>query len=438
MTSAEIRKRFLDFFAKRGHVIIPSASLVPENDPTVLFNTAGMQPLVPYLMGNPHPQGNKLADVQKCVRTNDIEEVGDNTHLTFFEMLGNWSLGSYFKQDAIKWSYELLTSKEEGFGLDPRRLYVTCFEGDENAPKDEEAAARWKEMFDKDGVKGNHIFFLGADANWWPAVKNGKDTWSGPTGPCSEMFYDLTGTLTNGLTKEEFLAADEKQQVVEIWNDVFMEYVKENGKIIRKLEKQNVDTGSGLERVTTVLQGKTNVFDTDLFKSVMDKIEEVRVLRDYSTGGFSTAKEDLKAKRIIADHMRSAVFLISDGVEPSKKDQGYILRKLLRRASLKMYLQFLNHETNWVASIINIIIEDYKNVYKDLEINNIKINNIAKKEIDSFYPILVSAENKMDKVFSKLNSSNPIVSSEDIFHLVTTDGIPLELISEIIASNGFG
>ena len=246
MKSEEIRNRFISFFKERGHYILPSSPLVPENDPSVLFNTAGMQPLVPYLMGKPHPNGDKLANIQKCVRTTDIEDVGDNTHLTFFEMMGNWSLGSYFKEEAIKWSYELLTSKQHGFGLDPKRLYVTVFKGDENSPADEQAKRIWMEA----GMPENRIYFKDASANWWPAVK-GKDTWTGPTGPCSEMFYDLTEQGLGDMTLEQYNKADDEQKIVEIWNDVFMEFEKKDGKIISKLAKKNVDTGAGFERITT-------------------------------------------------------------------------------------------------------------------------------------------------------------------------------------------
>ena len=256
MTSREIRERFLKFFKKRGHAIVPSASLVPENDPSVLFTTAGMQPLVPYLLGAPHPKGKRLVNVQKCVRTGDIEEIGDNTHATFFEMLGNWSLGdpaspdgiggaSYFKEDAIKWSYEFLTSKEEGLGLDPKRLYVTVFEGDDpstplslrtgpsttlrtGAPRDNESAEIWKSL----GVPAHRIYYLPATKNWWSPGDNG------PCGPDSEMFYDLTEKGLGDMTHEEYLAADERQDVVEIWNDVFMEYEKKDGKVIGKLSQK--------------------------------------------------------------------------------------------------------------------------------------------------------------------------------------------------------
>lgn len=279
MDSKEIRRRFLEFFKERGHTVIPSSSLVPEHDPTVLFTTAGMQPLIPYLLGEKHPGGTRLVNVQKCVRTQDIDEVGDNTHDTFFEMLGNWSLGDYFKEDAIKWSYEFLTSKKEGLGLNPARLYITCFEGDENAPRDAESAKIWESL----GISKDRIYFLGAKSNWWSPGDNG------PSGPDTEMFYDITKKGLGNMTKEEFIKADKDQKVVEIWNDVFMEYEKKDGKVVGKLKQQNVDTGAGLERIAMVMQEKDNIFETDLFAGVMEKINEY------------TKSSNERIKRIVAD-----------------------------------------------------------------------------------------------------------------------------------------
>ena len=350
MDSNEIRSRFLKFFEARGHKIIPSASLVPENDPSVLFNTAGMQPLVPYLMGQKHPGGTRLVNVQKCVRTQDIDEVGDKTHDTFFEMMGNWSLGDYFKEDAIKWSYEFLTSKEEGLGLDPRRLYVTVFEGDENAPRDEELAGIWQEIFKKNNISGERIYFRPADKNWWSVGDNG------PCGPDTEMFYDLTGKLTEGMTLEEYMKADDEQRVVEIWNDVFMEYEKKDGKVIRKLKQKNVDTGSGLERVVMAVQGKDSIFDTDLFAPIMDLIKEKSV--NY----------DLRSARIIADHFRTAVFMITDGVIPSNTGRGYILRRLLRRIFTKSSIIELSNYTckEFVDVLYKIYSKNYPEIYEKL------------------------------------------------------------------------
>ena len=436
MSGNEIRKRFLEFFEKRGHFIVPSAPLVPQNDPSVLFNTAGMQPLVPYLLGEPHPSGSKrIADAQKCVRTNDIEEVGDNTHLTFFEMLGNWSLGDYFKKDAINWSFEFLTSKEEGLGLDPRRLYVTVFEGDENAPRDEEAYSIWKEIFEKENLNPEtRIFFLGADSNWWSPGDNG------PCGPDSEMFYDVTGTLTDGLTKETFLEADDRQDIVEIWNDVFMEYVKKDGKVVGKLEKQNVDTGSGLERVTSMVQGKKNVFETDLFMPILETINDLK------------KKSHLRAERVIADHMRASVFLVGDGVMPSNTDQGYILRRLIRR--VVRFSDFLEMQENSLVSLVSVIINMYKDVYPELAEKQSIIETVLAEEEKQFRTTLEKGLKQFHKISLKITlpskqvdghavldtegtaKGEKIISAQNAFELFTTYGFPIELTEEIAKEQG--
>lgn len=402
MNSLEIRNRFLKFFEKRGHAIIPSASLIPENDPTVLFNTAGMQPLVPYLMGRPHPQGDKLVDIQKCLRTTDIDDVGDKTHLTFFEMMGNWSLGSYFKEDAIKWSYQLLTSKEEGFGLDPKRLYVTVFMGDKNASKDEEAAKVWESV----GIPRNRIYFKDASANWWPAVK-GVDTWTGPTGPCSEMFYDLTKKGLGDLTIEEYNKADEEQKLVEIWNDVFMEFEKDNGVIVRKLEKRNVDTGAGLERITAILQNKDNVFETDLFEDIMLEAGKIT--------------SDTRSQRIVSDHIRSSILLISDGAVPSNTDQGYVLRRIIRRAILKTNDKKLSLES--ITNFVNIVINKYGQVYQKLNSSKDNIINILNGESDKFQKTISQGLKEFEK-------------GTDAFTLFSSYGFPLELTLELANEKG--
>lgn len=412
MNSAEIRRRFLAFFEKRGHAILPSAPLVPENDPSVLFNTAGMQPLVPYLMGRPHPAGDKLADIQKCVRTTDIEDVGDNTHLTFFEMMGNWSLGSYFKEDAIKWSYELLTDENEGFGLDPKRLYITVFEGDKNAPKDEEAARVWESV----GIPGNRIYFKDASTNWWPAVK-GKDTWTGPTGPCSEMFYDLTENGLGDLTPLEFDKADGEQKVVEIWNDVFMEYEKKDGKIVGKLAKKNVDTGAGFERICAVLQKKSNIFETDLFIPIMSEITK-------KYGGSS----DVRARRIVADHVRASVFLIADGVTPSNTDQGYILRRLLRRAVLQAY-KFAAGYSN-VYPLVDVAINTYEKAYPYLTQKKDIIHTTFEEEENKFVNALKQGEGE----FEKISKGKKTISGEDAFKLFSSFGLPIDATINLAAS----
>ncbi len=413
MKSEEVRKRFLEFFEKRGHTIIPSASLLPENDPSVLFTTAGMQPLVPYLLGEKHPGGRRLANFQKCVRTGDIDEIGDKTHLTFFEMMGNWSLGDpdakngvgagYFKKEAIEWSFELLTNKEYGFGLDPRRLYVTCFEGNADAPKDEESANIWREIFEKNGIKGERIYFRPAEKNWWQPGPNG------PCGPDTEMFYDLTGVLTDGMTLEEYLKADDEQKVVEIWNDVFMEYLKKDDKVVGKLEAKNVDTGSGFERIVAVLQSKDNVFDTDLFEPIIAKIKEF------------SKNEDLRSLRIVADHLRTATFMLGDGVVPSNTDQGYILRRILRRAI--RFGDNLGIQSGELVDIAKVVIEKYKEFYKNLDLQKENIIREISTEEEKFRKTLEKGLKEFDR-------------GVDPFVLFTTYGFPFELTKELAKEKG--
>lgn len=406
MKSSEIRSRFLNFFKERGHAILPSASLVPENDPSVLFNTAGMQPLVPYLLGEKHPLGTRLANIQKCVRTGDIDEIGDNTHATFFEMMGNWSLGDYFKKEAIEWSFELLTNKEIGFGLDPQRLYVTCFEGNDDAPKDTESAEIWRNIFEKAGVSGERIYFMPAKNNWWSAGDNG------PCGPDTEMFYDLTGTHTSGMTKEEYLLADDKQEVVEIWNDVFMEYLKKDGVVVGKLASQNVDTGSGFERVTAVLQGKNNIFDTDIFEAVMSEAGKIT--------------HNVKSQRIISDHMRTAVFMIADGVLPSNTDQGYILRRLIRRAVFNTATRALSRES--VVSIVEALVSTYSSVYENISTQKEKIIDEIVKESEKFAKTIEQGT----KEFEKMASAGTI----DAFVLFSSYGFPIDMTIELGKQKG--
>ncbi len=420
LTSHDIRQRFLDFFAKRGHAILPSASLVPENDPSVLFNTAGMQPLVPYLMGQKHPLGTRLASAQKCVRTGDIEEVGNHKNLTFFEMLGNWSLGDYFKEDAIKWSYEFLTSKEEGLGFDPARLYITVFEGDEDAPRDLEAVEIWKKY-----IPENRIYFLPKKNNWWSPGDNG------PCGPDTEMFYDVTPNGLGDLTHDEYVAADDDGRVVEIWNDVFMEYEKRDGAVVGKLAQKNVDTGSGLERMTMVVQGKSNVYETDLFSSIMEVI-----------GKISDERYDERSARIIADHIKSSAMLIADGVRPSNKDQGYILRRLIRRALVKIRPLVGSFAHPLVQRVVGIsnnnvttefdyagsqsvfaeILSEIIQVYKDTE--------YLKGKEALIFQVIFDEETKfrkgLDNGFKEIEKGNI-----DPFDLFTTYGFPIELTEEI-------
>ncbi|MFA6554179.1 MAG: alanine--tRNA ligase [Candidatus Paceibacterota bacterium] len=405
MTSAEIRSRFLEFFKKREHAVLESASLVTSDEKGVtnptLFNTAGMQPLIPYLLGKTHPLGKRLVDAQKCLRTVDIDDVGDNTHATFFEMLGNWSLGDYFKEEAIKWSFQFLTSKEEGLGLDPGRLYVTVFEGDENAPKDTEAFEIWKKY-----VPENRIYFMGAKSNWWEAGENG------PCGPDSEMYYDVTPKGLGDLNKEGFISADDKRDVVEIWNDVFMQYEKKDGKIVGKLPKPSVDTGAGLERLAMVIQGVNNIYDTDLLKPAMIKISELPKKDSY----------DLKSARILADHVRASVFLIADGVVPSNTDRGYVLRKLIRRSVRHANVLGIG-DNGEIGLIAKSVIENYKNIYKEVvEKSNVVIEEIAREE-KKFRETL----NQGLKEFEK---------GVDAFTLFSSYGFPLELTLELAKEKG--
>ncbi len=406
MLSSEIRSLFLEFFKKRGHAILPSAPLVPLNDPSVLFNTAGMQPLVPYLMGEKHPEGTRLASCQKCVRTGDLEDIGDNRHFSFFEMLGNWSLGDYFKDEAIKWSYEFLTSKEEGLGLDPARLCVTIFEGDENAPYDEESKAIWMSL----GIPEDRIYALPADDNWWSPGDNG------PCGPCSEMFYDMDGVFVGQtLSKEQFTLECNKETIIEIWNDVFMEYEKKDGKVIGKLKQKNVDTGAGLERLTAVMQGKKTAYDTDILSTTLNKIKEI--------------SEDLyheKSARVVTDHIRTACMMISDGVLPANKDRGYILRRLLRRAKAKMRQM---HQGSYVeesgGSVFNEIIETLYSAYE---------HTGYLKSFDEVFLVIKDEELKFSKTLEA--GLKEFEKGTDPFILATTYGFPIELTEELATEKG--
>ena len=446
MKSNEIRARFLKFFEKRGHKIIPSASLVPENDPSVLFNTAGMQPLVPYLLGEEHPMGKRIVDIQKCVRTGDLDDIGDNRHFSFFEMMGNWSLGDYFKEDAIKWSYDFLTSKEEGLGLDPKRLYVTCFEGDENAPKDTESAKIWEYV----GIPKNRVYFLGVDDNWWAAGDNG------PCGPDTEMFYDMAGGVGD-LTQEQFLEAVKKEKVIELWNDVFMEYEKKDGKVIGKLKQKNVDTGAGLERITAVMQGKQTAYDTDLFIQIIKNINFLRGYRGSGPGFDKYSHESdknyhqiVKAVRVVADHTRASVFMIADGTIPSNKDRGYILRRLIRRA-IKFGKINLKLPPHFLFKVSEVLINQYKEFYPELETQRDLIQEEIVKEEHKFSIVVDNGYKELKKIFNRIFGNidpddiangaiiknNTIkINGKELFNLYQTFGFPIELSQEIMEDWG--
>ena len=404
MKAIEIRKKYLEFFQKHGHAVIPSAPLIPENDPSVLFTTAGMQPLVPYLLGEKHPEGTRLTDYQKCVRTNDIEEVGDNRHLTYFEMLGNWSLGDYFKEESIAMSFEFLTKE---LGIPVEKLSVTVFAGDEDCPRDEQAAEAWK----KAGILDGHIYYYGKDDNWWIAGEEG------PCGPDTEMFYD---------TGKPACSADcqpscDCGKYVEIWNNVFMEYFKDkNG--YRKLEQKNVDTGLGLERMAMLLQGKETPFDTELFSPIMKKLEELQKV------------DNIESRRIIAEHLRSSMMIIADGGRPSNMDRGYILRRLIRR--MIRHLNKLQIDLNELSTLIEINVENLKEMYPELEKNKEIIKVTMLEEKDKFMKTLANGEREFQKVISKLQEIKTI-PGDVVFKLYDTYGFPPEVTKELAEENGY-
>jgi alanyl-tRNA synthetase len=377
MTAKELRQKYLDFFKSKGHAIIPSAPVVPENDPTTLFITAGMHPLVPYLSGEKHPNGARLTNSQKSIRTIDIDEVGDTTHHTFFEMLGNWSLGDYFKKDALEWSWEFLTSPE-WLNLDKNRLACSVFQGDEDAPFDQEAYDIWKNI----GMPEKRIARLPKKNNWW-----GPAGVTGPCGPDSEIFY-WAGDPKQ--VPEGF--NDDNAKWVEIWNDVFMQFNKKADGTYEKLSQQNVDTGMGLERTLAIINGLDDNYRTELFWPIIEKIEALSG-KKYDDG------EDAKrAMRIIADHIKAAVFIIADGVEPSNVQRGYVLRRLIRRAVRQGHLLGIND--NFTAEIAKVVQNIYKDVY--LETDNAKILNVLKKEENKFGETLKKSEKTEKENIEKL------------------------------------
>ena len=381
-TADDLRALFLKFMQKKGHALIPSASIIPENDPTVLFTTAGMHPLVPYLQGQKHPMGKRLTDVQKCIRTGDIDEVGDNSHLTFFEMLGNWSLGDYFKKEAISWSWEFLTSPEY-LGIEPERLAFSVFAGDEDCPRDEEAASYWKQA----GVKEDHIFFLPKENNWW-----GPAGITGPCGPDSEMFI-ITDKPPCG---PDCSPACDCGRYLEIWNDVFMQYDKQKDGTFKPLSQKNVDTGMGLERTFCVLKGVKSVYDTSIFTGIIGKIQEL------SGKKYGSDEETTRAIRIIADHMRTATFIIGDdrGVTPSNVDQGYVLRRLIRRAV--RHGMKLGMPQGFTCEIAKVIIAQYKATYPELESHGEFILEQLKLEEERFSRTLKKGVAEFEKVVGNI------------------------------------
>ena len=415
LTSRELRTLYLDFFRSKGHAVISSASLIPENDPTVLFTTAGMHPLVPYLMGEKHPMGTRLCDVQKCVRTADIDEVGDTSHCTFFEMLGNWSLGDYFKKESIAFSWEFLTD-EKWLGIPKEKLFFTCFEGDKDAPKDTVAHDRWVEM----GVDPSHIVYLPKKHNWW-----GPAGQTGPCGPDTEIFYD-TGAEPCG---PDCKAGCSCHKYLEIWNNVFMEYNKVADGVFEPLKQKNVDTGMGLDRTVATLQGVESVFDTDAFSGIIALIAEL------SHKGYRDNPETTRAFRIVADHIRCATFILGDqrGVTPSNVDQGYILRRLIRRSI--RYASQLGMPRYALCTIAEKVIETYGEFYNELNENHDKIVSELRKEENRFADTLKKGIREFGKLTKTLETKE--IDGVNAFHLYDTYGFPIEFTMELAAEQGY-
>ncbi|MEK7453042.1 MAG: alanine--tRNA ligase [Patescibacteria group bacterium] len=417
----QIREKYLNFFKEKGHHILKSTSLLPE-DKTVLFITAGMQPLVPYLSGKLHDNGKRLTSSQKCLRTDDILEVGDNRHLTFFEMLGNWSLGDYFKKESIQWSFELLTSKEKGFGIDPKKIFVTVFEGDDNAPRDDEAINLWINAFKSVGIEaglGDRIYAYPKNKNWWGPVGD-----SGPCGPDTEIFYD-TGEEHNNLFGDKCHINCDCGRYVEIWNNVFMEYNKRKDGKYEPLSQKNVDTGMGFERIVMIIQNKPTVFETDILWPIIEEAQkQSNIPYEAQTNSY----------RIIADHLRASAFLITDGLLPSNTDQGYILRRLLRRSI--RHAKMLNLKGNFYDSLIREISLIYKDIYPEIEKNTNNIITIIKEEDEKFLKTLGQGLKEVRKKFESIRTldsvvKNPVTGAE-FFDLFQTCGFPLEMSLEEI------
>ena len=428
-TSQSIREMYLNFFKDRGHKVIPSASLIPENDPTVLFTTAGMHPLVPYLLGEKHPAGNRLTDVQKCVRTGDIDDVGDASHCTFFEMLGNWSLGDYFKKEMIPWSYEFLTGKEY-LGIDPENLAVTVFGGDETLPCDDEAAALWEQA----GIKKENIYYMSRENNWW-----GPAGLTGPCGTDTEMFIIRKAKCSPECNPDCKCGA-----FLEIWNDVFMRFNKQADGSYTELSQKNVDTGMGLERALCVLNGKSSVYETDLFE------DAIKVISELTGKAYDEDPETTRAFRVLLDHTRTATFMIGDekGIVPSNTDQGYILRRIIRRAV--RFGRKINLPEGSLAKIAVAYIEKYKSVYPELEVNRDKIFEELAKEEAKFNKTLQQGLKEFEKCLNGIERKNAFmaqnnpdyvpekrINGKQAFHLYDTYGFPVEITDEMAKERGF-
>lgn len=411
MEKVDLKNIYLKFFEERGHKIIPSAPVIPENDPTCLFNTAGMQPLVPYLKGEPHPEGTRLTDVQKCFRTNDLDEVGDKTHHTFFEMLGNWSLGDYFKKESITWSFELLTKYLK---IPVEKLSVTVFKGNDIVPADNESADLWKSL----GIPENRIAFLGEDDNWWPNMEL-----TGPCGPDTEIFY---------WRSDEEVPSDfdpENDNWVEIWNNVFMQYNHKPDGTFEPLKNKNVDTGMGVERVVAVLEGQTDNYKSSIWTDLIKKIEEVSE-KNYDDEKYT------RSMRIIADHIRAVVILSGDdaGIKPSNTDQGYILRRLIRRMIRYAKKLDIDINSNWEQELAKVVIDEYKPYYKELERNEKAILEVLANEKNKFNKTLEKGLREFEKLTRNIEGTE--ISKDIAFKLYDTYGFPIELTEELAKEQG--
>ncbi|HUS60427.1 MAG TPA: alanine--tRNA ligase [Nevskiaceae bacterium] len=408
MKADELKKKYIDFFVKKGHKKLPNLSLMPENDPTTLFISAGMQPLMPYLLGEPHPLGKRLVSLQRCLRTGDIEEVGNVFHNTFFEMLGNWSLGDYWKRESLSWSYEFLTKI---LGLNPKRFHVTIFKGDKNAPKDEESEKIWLSL----GIPKERIYPLPKKDNWW------ETGGTGPGGPDSEIFYDIGKPACGPSCRP----GDNCGRFFEMWNNVFMEYNRKPDGSYEKLKQKNVDTGMGVERTTAVLEGKENIYQTELFAGLVNQIEKI--------SGQKYDEKTKKPMRIITDHLRAAVFLLGDGVLPSNVDQGYILRRLIRRAV--RYGRLLQVRKPFVSQVAKVVINGYQEDYLFLEEKKKEIFQELAAEEKRFSKTLERGLKEFEKLGRRLKSR--MITGQQAFYLYETYGFPLEMTEELGLEEGF-
>ena len=419
VSSEEIRKKYLDFFKQKNHEVIASASLIPDNDPTVLFTTAGMHPLVPFLMGEKHPKGNRLVNFQKCLRTQDIDEVGNQWHFTFFEMLGNWSLGDYFKKESLTWSFEFLTDKK-WLGLDKDRISVTVFAGDDTAPRDDEAAEIWKSV----GIPEDKIYYFSREENWWGPAGN-----TGPCGPDSEIFYD-TGKPKCSDSCDPSCSCG---KYVEIWNNVFMQYNKTKAGDFVALTQKNVDTGMGLERIVAVLNNYNSNYDSDLMKPIVDAVLSV-ANKDYD----DLIPEQVKSLRIVAEHLRASVFILGEDehIVPSNVDQGYILRRLIRRAIKHSKFLGINH--NFCADVAEVVVDRFEKIYPELYRNKDRIFVELNKEETKFSNTLHKGLKLLHSELKNLKDNNEkILSGKIAFDLFQSFGFPIEITKEVAIENGF-